>query len=186
MAKADQDDAYEQILLSLLPRTIEFLKFSETKNAALLTFASAWSLALLGILANSGSHINPTAMTSLAVALPLVVIAGAIAMMSFFPRLNVGWFLGGPRAGPHEKNLLYFGDIATLTVSEFKKCIQERYHQANARKNYFNDLEVQIAVNSSITCRKMRLFRWGLVLLALATLVLAPTAIMWAWGKVFP
>ncbi|WP_439360539.1 hypothetical protein [Bradyrhizobium sp. DASA03007] len=44
--KDDQEDAFEKTLSTQLNRNIDFLKFAETKNAALLTFSSAWIMAL--------------------------------------------------------------------------------------------------------------------------------------------
>ena len=40
MATNEQMEALDDALSSTLSRTIDFLKFAETKNAALLTFAS--------------------------------------------------------------------------------------------------------------------------------------------------
>lgn len=42
MVKNDQQEAFEKILTSNLMRAIDFVKFAEAKNAALLTFNSAW------------------------------------------------------------------------------------------------------------------------------------------------
>lgn len=124
--------------------------------------------------------------SALAIALPLIIAAGDFALFSFFPRINLGWFLGGPRAGPHTKNLLYFGDIASLTVSDFRKEFHARYYPSNGRSNkqeYLDDLTVQIAINSQITGRKMWLFRWGLGLISVAAAVLTPPTVTWAWNQ---
>lgn len=50
MAKNDQQEAYEKHLTATLARVIDFVKFAEAKNAALLTFSSAWTLATINIL----------------------------------------------------------------------------------------------------------------------------------------
>ena len=42
-------DAYEKILTANLQRTIDFLKFAEAKNAALLALASAWVVAIFNL-----------------------------------------------------------------------------------------------------------------------------------------
>jgi hypothetical protein len=44
MSNTEQRDALDKALSGVLSRTIDFLKFAETKNAALLTFAKAWLL----------------------------------------------------------------------------------------------------------------------------------------------
>ena len=46
----DQEEAFEKILSSQLTRTIDFVKFAETKNAALLTFSSAWIIGAINLL----------------------------------------------------------------------------------------------------------------------------------------
>ena len=51
MADWTQKETAEKALGSTLSRTVDFLKFAETKNAALLTFASAWFLALANLIA---------------------------------------------------------------------------------------------------------------------------------------
>jgi hypothetical protein len=52
MTTKEQREALEKTLTGTLSRTVDFLKFAETKNAALLTFASAWLLALANVLAS--------------------------------------------------------------------------------------------------------------------------------------
>ena len=56
MAKNDQQEAFEKLLSSVLGRVVDFLRFAEAKNAALLTFSSAWILASTTLL--TGSALN--------------------------------------------------------------------------------------------------------------------------------
>src|SRR5438270_7192185 len=73
-----QQEALHEVLSSTLPRVIEFLKFAETKNAALLTFASAWILASVNLLTRE--HALPEGLASaLAVALPLFIASAVVA-----------------------------------------------------------------------------------------------------------
>ena len=58
-----------------------------------------------------------------------------------------------------------------MTVAEFKNAVRERYFPTAARaltEAYLDDISVQIAVNSQITARKLRLFQYGLGLIAIA------------------
>jgi hypothetical protein len=48
--KDDQEEAFEKILSTQLGGTIDFVKFAETKNAALLTFSSAWIIGTINLL----------------------------------------------------------------------------------------------------------------------------------------
>jgi hypothetical protein len=46
---ANSSDAYVQILTANLQRVLDFLRFAEAKNAALLALASAWIAATLNL-----------------------------------------------------------------------------------------------------------------------------------------
>jgi tellurite resistance protein TehA-like permease len=170
VAISDQEEAFENILSTNLQRVVDFLKYAEAKNGALLTFSSAWVIAIIGLI-SSEKRMSEGLSAALSISLPLLIGAGALAIISFYPRIHLAWFLGGKRAGPHPKNFLYFGDIASMTASEFQKGIRERYHALEGRAmtdEYVHDLTVQIYVNSQIARRKLRLFSWGLALIAAA------------------
>jgi hypothetical protein len=109
-------EAYEKILSANLQRAIDFVKFAETKNAALLALSSAWVLAAIN-LESSGKAIPGLLAVSVVLTLFLSLCAAIIGMLSFIPRLHLPGFLGGKKAGPHPRNLLYFGDISGLTIN---------------------------------------------------------------------
>jgi Family of unknown function (DUF5706) len=173
-------DTYEKILISNLQRAIDFLKFAEAKNAALLALASAWVVAIIN-LECSGKAIPDPLATSVSVTLLLSLSAGLLAMLSFLPKLHLPGFMGGKRAGPHPANLLYFGDVGSLTIKALEQNLQARYFPDGKgfKPEYIHDLIVQISVNSEITLRKMRLFRSGMMLILLAgTMLFIPVAEM--------
>jgi hypothetical protein len=177
---AGQAEAYDKILTANLQRALDFVKFAEAKNAALLALASGWVLAILNLY--NGQKTIPSQFTlTLKLALVMALGAALLAMFSFSPRLNLPTFLGGQRAGPHARNLLYFGDIRTLPIESSQEELHARYWPEDANKpfrdEYFNDLAVQIHVNSDIAVLKMRLFRVGLMLIALAAFSLLISAI---------
>jgi hypothetical protein len=177
-------EAYEKILVSNLQRALDFLKFAEAKNAALLAIASAWVVAIIN-LECSDKKIPGCLSVSILIALVLSLAAGFLAMLSFMPKLNLPSFLGGHRAGPHPKNLLYYGDIASLPIKTLEQDLQDRYlpNAKGFKDEYIHDLVVQLSVNSDITLRKMRLFRWGMGLILVAALVLlAPSVRMAFWS----
>jgi hypothetical protein len=112
VAKSGQEESYEKILAADLQRVIDFLKFAEAKNGALLTFASAWILAIIGLL--SGDRALPVGVsTAFSVVLPLVDDGWAFSRWHPSYRASI-WdrSLAASRAGPHPKNLPYFGDIS--------------------------------------------------------------------------
>lgn len=183
MAKAENGETYEKLLLGKLQRVIDFLKFAEAKNAALLTLSSALTIAIGNLL------LNATLPTSIArglwIALPFAMAAGLMAIVSFFPSLCLPSFLGGHRAGPHPRNLLYFGDVAAQTIKEYKAAMEDHYvRSGKLTSQYFDDLLMQIHVNSSITHRKMRLFQFGAMLIGAAIALVWLAAAISAIGSV--
>jgi Family of unknown function (DUF5706) len=163
VTKTEISETYEKVLLGKLQRVIDFLKFAEAKNAALLTLSSALTIAIGNLLLNNSV---PLAITrGLWIALPLAMAAGILAILSFLPRLCLPTFLGGSRAGPHPKNLLYFGDAVALSPKEYKAMMEDHYvSSGKLTPQYVDDLLTQIHINSSITHRKMRFFQIGAML----------------------
>ena len=112
MAKNDQQEAFERLLSSTLSRTIDFVKFAEAKNGALLAFSSAW-------IAGSINFINSTGNTDsqwkipFAIALPIFSCAAVISIASFLPKTNILKFHRDP---DQSKSLLYFGDASTFPL----------------------------------------------------------------------
>jgi hypothetical protein len=172
---ADPGESYEKILTANLQRAIDFLRFAEAKNAAVLVLASGWAIA--GINLEGNGHTMPGHFPFF---VPLAVLFSfctvVLAIWSFLPRLHLPSFLGGKRAGPHLPNLLYFGDISALTVKSLEAEMRSRYFpdETTLRSEYTHDLTVQISVNSTIAMRKMLLFRVGIgfFLLAAASLLI--------------
>jgi hypothetical protein len=175
---AEQSEVYEKILTANLQRAIDFLRFAEAKNAALLALASAWVLAAINL--ECSGHTLPSPFTlCVPIAMLLSLFAGVLALWSFLPRLHLPSFLGGKKAGPHPKNLLYFGDIHALTIKSLKHELHSRYYPdaTGYREEYLYDLVVQLKVNSDIAMRKMLFFRVGICLILLASLSLAIPAL---------
>jgi len=169
----DPAEAYEKILTGNLQRALDFLKFAEAKNAALLALASAWIAAMLNL--ECSGHTLPRGFAiSIPVALLCAFSAAFLAMVSFLPRLHLPAFLGGKRSGPHPPSLLYFGDISTLPIKTLEHELPARYLSSGAgyRDEYIHDLIVQLSVNSEIAMRKMLLFRWGMRLILTGGIVL--------------
>lgn len=169
------------MLLGNLQRAIDFLRYAEAKNAALLTLSSALAVALSGLLLNA--NVPSGLKGGLGLSLLLAIVAALFALSTFMPRLHVPTFLGGKPAGPHPKNLLFFGDIASLTIIEFKQLLAERYGPPDAhvlKSGYLDDLHLQVLINSQITDGKMRVFRIGAGVVGAAVAV-AGLAVL-AWG----
>jgi hypothetical protein len=174
MTKGERRQAFGDVLSGSLARVVDFLKFAETKNAALLTFASAWTFASINIL--TGDHAASGIVgRAFWVALVLFSAAAVVAVVSFLPKLNLHALHRDP-AQP--KNLLYFGHVAEFDTAVFRTRVHERYMAEGDQvitDEYLDDLIVQISVNSKIAHRKFVTFNVGasLVLIALLALALA-------------
>lgn len=172
---AGAGDSYEKILVADLQRAIDYLRFAEAKNAALVVLGSGWFIACLN-LECSGRPIPAPFNHCVPLAMVFALAAALLALVSFLPSLDLSKFLGGKRAGPHPHNLLFFGDIASLQIKTLQAELRARYYPDDAghRSEYIEDLTVQLSVNSEIAMRKMRLFSFGvgLVLIAALTLII--------------
>ena len=161
-------EAFGQVLSASLVRVIDFLKFAETKNAALLTFASAWTFASISVLTGERA---PAGILGGAYWVALILFSGAavVAILSLLPKLNLHAFHRDPTK---PNNLLYFGHIAEFDTALFRTRVQERYlgeGDQSPTDEYLDDLMVQISVNSKIASWKFGMFNLGarLVLIAL-------------------
>ena len=164
---------------------IDFLKFAEAKNAALLTFASAWILASVNLL-NGSSALSSQWRFGFTAALPLFAIAALLGLYSFLPKTLLSSFHKDPE---QKKALLYFGDAATFAPAAYKDRIRDRYYppdDESATRNYLDDLSVQIAVNSQITTRKLKIFNIGAIVVVVALLTLTVPALLALWTALFP
>jgi hypothetical protein len=178
--KDDQQEAFEKALSTTLARVVDFLKFAETKNAALLTFSSAWILGSINFLTGTNG-VSPDWKPVFTLALPLFAVAALIAIVSFLPRMKLSTIHHDPEQA---KSLLYFGDVATFSPAAYKDRVRERYYPPDgevATRNLLDDLSIQIAANSKITKRKMTFFYWGSGFILAAFAVLAYPSIKLVW-----
>lgn len=177
MSANDQQEAFEKLLGSSLARVFDLVRFAETKNAALLTFASAWILAMLN-LPSSDRTLPPGFAPALLGALPLFALAAFVCVLSFLPRIDIS--RRDPVSGRHT-NLLFFLDIATLPLPAYEAAARARYwpEPGNAANEaYLSDLAHEVAVNARIVARKFRLFNLGARIVCCALAILLARA---AW-----
>lgn len=168
----DQDDGLEKVLTANLARAVDWLKFAETKNAALLTFSSAWIIGLLNYIYGSAPIFIKTCASW---GIPLFVLAALLAIMSFIPRTLLGSFYSRKTSISRDRNLLFFGDIKDLKIDTASQAFRSRYTPENERKiadKYIDDLSVQLLVISRIAYHKFRLFDWGAAAVIAAFLVM--------------
>lgn len=172
MAKDDQEESFERCLTATLGRVVEFLKFAETKNAALLTFSSAWLLAGMSFLSGPNAQ-NYGWRFAFSVAMCFFAASAAIAVYSFLPKLDLGKHHQDPE---RKKSLLYFGDVSTFEPAAYRERVNERYRPPedhSATQSYLDDLAVQVVVVSQIAARKFRIFNISACLVGLGLVSLA-------------
>lgn len=173
----DQDNAIEKLLSSNLNRAIDFVKFAETKNAALLTFSSAWIIAIVNFLF-SRKELSRSQFFFALVVFSLFFMAVLLAVISFLPRTDLkGFFTRWSKVSKHP-NLIFFGDLQHLSLESASTKLLERYLPADRRgvsDNFIQDISIQIVVNSRIASRKFELFDWGAncVIVAFIVMILA-------------
>jgi hypothetical protein len=181
MAKNDQEEAFEKLMSANHGRMIDFVKFAETKNAALLTFCSVWMGAMINLLRSPGDLPFGYKYAFIA-ALPLLAIAAVISLKSLLPR-----FLDQVHKRESDyRNLLYFGDIAKGGVREYPDMAGEIYMPEvdhSTTLTYVHDLGVQTAIQAAIARRKFRMFHWAgtLVLVAFVGMVIPPVVFCIDW-----
>lgn len=175
MAKNDQQEAYDKLLSASLARVIDLVKFAETKNAALLAFTSASTVAMANLMARQNA--SAAAFDAvMPVSASLFLIAALIALYSILPRVNLSKFFKGERRASRDLNLLFYGDISKVEINDFPDRARARYfptEKQSATEQYLSDLSCQIHVNSTIANRKYVLFKVGawITLLSMAILV---------------
>lgn len=174
-SEKERQENYEKLLSTHHGRMIDFVKFAEAKNAALVTFCSFWVGSILTVL--RFNQTLPLAYENyLTFALPILIVAALVSLAAFFPRLLHHFHKRGD--GP--RNLLFFGDVASFTAAAYGARLRERYYPpegAAYTNSYLDDLEVQIAVQAAIAHRKFRFFNWAAGLVMLAFVFLAVPAI---------
>jgi hypothetical protein len=182
MTAAKQTEALATLLSATLSRVIDFLKFAEAKNAALLAFSSAWIVASANLLTNGRSLPNGL-MMALAIALPLFVASALISIWSFLPRRKLPKFHRDPN---QSKSLIYFGDISTFDPAVYKQRVRERYgsEDGTTAENYLDDLAIQVAVNSKIANAKFTLFNLGATCVLIAMFVIAAPSARLAYSYI--
>jgi hypothetical protein len=181
MTTAKQKEALNAVLSATLSRVIDFLKFAEAKNAALLTFSSAWIVASANLL--TGGHLSGGLLTAFAIALPFFTASALISIWSFLPRRKLPKFHRDPN---QSKSLIYFGDISTFDAAAYRQRVHERYvsEEGPMTENYLDDLAIQVAVNSKIANAKFTSFNVGAMCVLIAMLVLAMASARLAYSYI--
>jgi hypothetical protein len=167
--KINQNEAYEKILSTTLSRVIDFVKFAEAKNAALLTFSSAWLLGIINVTINNTTVHNSSWQWLGPIAIFCFTLSSCVAIFSFLPKKLTDFH----RDPEREKSLIYFGDVSSFDPAIYRERVKSRYMPDNDGlypESYLEDLAIQISVNSSVAERKFRFFNSGAIIASLGVL----------------
>jgi hypothetical protein len=158
-------DPIEGYLRTILDRVDTWLRFAEVKNGGLIAVTATVSTALVGALRNT-SDLSPLVAGLFTLAIVLFLLAMAVGLYSYLPRLRPETVRAGAGRDPAEgDNLFFYGDLAQHAPEDLARAVARRYGDADAAATTIPaaqlDLAAQIAVNSRITVRKLRLFNVG-------------------------
>lgn len=175
----DDVNVLEPMMLASLARAIDFVKFGEAKNAALLTFTSAWILGSANVAVGDVTDVHPIVRPVLMIGVLLLVTGAFCALASFLPRTDLQKLKGKWHANPRT-NHLFFGHLAVLKSDDLHTRFAELYLSAGRtglNAQYLDDLGCQIVVNSKIAATKFLLFTLGVRATIAALLVYALAAV---------
>ncbi|WP_028465658.1 Pycsar system effector family protein [Nisaea denitrificans] len=162
-------DLFEKIAVDNLSRAIDFLKFAEAKNGAVVTLSSAWAFACISLQA-SNLELTSWLKIALQISIPFALLATLVSLFSFDPRLAIK----SKSNSKNIPNLLFFGDISRVGYKEFKELIRDYYmpdHSRSYTDKYIDDLLNQVHENSIIAIRKFRFFQISVTFLSVSILI---------------
>ncbi len=137
----------------------DWLKFAETKNAALVALAGVLAPIYVGFLGETGTWKFYYG----AISLPFLVAGAFLALISFLPRLDFfpASFVADSSRSLDEESDLFFEHIGRRSKDQALFRMREAFgfEEADRLKN---DLATQIYAISQVTRRKMILFSWAL------------------------
>jgi hypothetical protein len=193
MASHDQDAAFERMLSTNLVRAVDWLKYGEAKNAALLAFASAWLAVTANLLVTAHEKQMPASIAVLLFAAELLFLLGAgQAIAGLLPKTDPREFEPQPRKrllqkvfGRHRtagnNNLLFFGYIRDMSAQELKQAMEARYYPEPGKvltEDYVTDLCDQAVITSQIAQQKADSFWRGMLFVFLALVLLMLTLLL--------
>ncbi|NOT95985.1 MAG: hypothetical protein HOP00_06730 [Nitrospira sp.] len=145
----------EDRLKYVLDLCIDWVKYAEKKNAALLVAASGLVLSLVGHFPDKTSSSGIRA--CLWIGCVSLVLSALICLVSFIPQIDFPW-ITSRRKTSSEDNLFFFGHIADYSASELVEALYQGEGIQPASNKLQLDLAGQIIVNARVSLKKFRLF----------------------------
>lgn len=172
----------EDRLRYILSSVNDWLRFAESKNAALLVANSAVIFGVLRVLKGS-TPLRDGLMLYLYFSLSLLVLSGALCFLSFIPQLEIPW-LASQRQTTDDDNLVFYAEIADYSPQDLLKAL---YRKSNLELDdpapLEEDYAAQIVVNSRIAVRKYRFFSAAIWLALIAIVTPVGAALIYLLKK---
>lgn len=140
----------------------EWLRFAETKNAALLAIDAGAVLALIKVAQGTGTGWNTSVGIWIFTMILLLLCSCALAVISFLPDVVPKW--KSPKRCPREDaNLLFYGDLAYYDkLSLLEAIAKQECSSVPSNSAVLENYAEQIITNSRIALRKYKFFRWAM------------------------
>lgn len=132
-----------------LERSVEWVKFAETKNAVAVGLIGAAFI----------ETCRPCVLESVCGIVLIISLAIQLALLicSFIPRFS------SPLCFKHNKdelNFHYYGDISCVSLDEYRTKLKKAYSDLEENSKYFKDVTHQIHINCEIAMAKFNFFKW--------------------------
>jgi hypothetical protein len=166
-----------------LERTVEWVKYAETKNGVLLTLVSALLVAFFqqDVLPVWSFWSNCVCVTLLIEILyllssfsPILKISSKCKCMKKMKKKIYVWGRRHALIKPRSRtviNLHYYGSIANVSIELYRFYVKKYYSDCCSNEKHFLDVTNQIKINSDIAIKKFKCFQ-RTVRLSFATFVL--------------
>jgi hypothetical protein len=143
----------KEILKEVYQHCQDMQKIAETKNAGLIAFNGAISLAIIKILIDS--KLNCLVYYYLIFVLFCLIVSLFLNFIAISAQLihkeqNV--------VNHKSHNLIFFGTIANFSAEEYLKQIKSEYNLKDKTTKFHLDQSKQIVINAQIALRKFKLF----------------------------
>lgn len=149
-------NAMLEFLIDQYKKVIDWVKYAETKNAALVALNGAFLFGVLNIIISEKLQ-NYWANIYAYLLIILFLTSLVISLISFIPRLNAPWLKINEQKGDND-NIIYFGHIAKYTPSQYLRLIDEKLDLSDYSTSEASIYSNQIVINSQVTLIKLKQF----------------------------
>jgi hypothetical protein len=146
----------EDRLRFILGLCIDWVKFAETKNAALLVAASGLILMLIDHFPDK-TVVTSNVRACFWVGGVSLTLSSAICLISFIPHLEIPG-IGRKEIPMPDDNLMFFGHIAKYSASEYLHALNVAEGSIHLQNKIHTDLAGQVIANACISLKKFRYF----------------------------